>query len=932
MAKKSPGGKALNTLGVKPQKAIHPLKKPVKLQFVPFVSALVTAIANIAKFNLTGDAANLTGAVADVEKLVTATGLQTTPEELAGRLIVNALIRSWVDLLRDQAPFPETASPPDLDKVRKGFEQAVVTQQIELDGAFIKRPANLPLLETLKEPLQEWLHANGASVADARNVVRRLPEFFTYALHEEWGKNRAVYQPLLDALDTPFSEAKLWEQAWERYAARLQRQINESMFGESFGLVHVFVPLRAYTEEEVAPEKAEREVERFRGEREKKVRRTVVDLKDELTAWVDRRSKQATIRVIAGGPGSGKSSFAKMFAAQLAAKGKRALYVPLHLIDASLPLESAIGRFVSEQGLFPTNPLAPEAKEAHLVLLLDGLDELAMQGKASAEVTQKLIAEVQRYVSNRNQTEVRLQVLLGGRDVVVDMSRADLREPGQVLHLLPYFLNERDRRQYVDPQRLLAWDDRNVWWRNWGIAKGTDVTELPVPLRREDLEEITAQPLLGYLVALSFVRGQVNFAEADKVNLNTIYSDLIGAVHERTYAGNRLPAVRHLDIDPFSQLLEEVALATWHGDGRTCTAKVIESYCTKSGLGSFLKPFEKDAEAGAVRLLTAFYFRSGDGRHEGDRTFEFTHKSFREYLTARRITRALERMVEETDLRATRPPRGWDDRAALLHWVEIAGPSPLDGYILRFVHGEALLAGSEVAARWQSLLGRLISVGLRDGLPMEQLQPRPAYAEEAKQARNAEEALLVCMGRLAEVSGVLSQVEWPDKTSFAAMLGRLGVLPSWNNHLVMGYLSHLNLHKQDLEGANLMFAHLRGANLQSTDLQEANLFSADLLGADLQGAFLRGANLQRADLQRANFRDANFRGANLWEADLQGANLQNAKLQDANLQDADLRRTDLEDAILQDAYLHGAKANGETQWPDGFDPSAAGVIVDRSDV
>ncbi len=74
-------------------------------------------------------------------------------------------------------------------------------------------------------------------------------------------------------------------------------------------------------------------------------------------------------------------------------------------------------------------------------------------------------------------------------------------------------------------------------------------------------------------------------------------------------------------------------------------------------------------------------------------------------------------------------------------------------------------------------------------------------------------------------------------------------------------------------------------------------------GADLFGAGLEGADLSGADLNEANLKRAGLEGANLSGADLVGAKL---------------RWTN----------LTGAICDRNTVWPPGFDPTAAGVIID----
>lgn len=610
-------------------------KKPVKLQPLKFVSALGRAIYDGA----TSDWKNLGK---DAQEGIEAAGLSTEPGELLWALVLRALAGGVIALIDDTRPFPPDAVTPDQERLTEGLNRALGETALTLDRSFFERPGDLPLLGTLSAPLADWLHAHGASEADARSMTLRLPSYFTYALHQEWYERATEYAPLVQALDTPFAKAGERERAWERYAARLQRQINEPMLGEAFGVVHVYVPLRGYYEQE----EEENAAQKHRAEVPKKTVRHVINVDDELDAWVSAPGKDVlAVRVIAGGPGSGKSSLAKMFAARQSAKGKRVLYVPLHLIDPEGDIESAVGRFVKQQDILPANPLEGEK---HLILLLDGLDELAMQGKAAAEVTRKLIEEVRRLVENRNRDGVRLQVLLGGRDIVVQMSRSELRKPGQVIHLLPYHVRMKEEEEaYRDPQKLLRVDQRDVWWQNYGAAKGKPYDAMPSELKRRDLDEITAQPLLGYLVALQHDLGKTDFSKQEALNRNIIYHDLIRAVHERTYAGRRHPGVRGLELHDFLALLEEVGLSTWHGDGRSTTVTAIQKLCTRSGLDRLLDRFEEGAASGATRLLTAFYFRQQGQRTSGDKTFEFTHKSFGEYLAARRIVRAIEHGLRE---------------------------------------------------------------------------------------------------------------------------------------------------------------------------------------------------------------------------------------------------------------------------------------------
>jgi uncharacterized protein YjbI with pentapeptide repeats len=104
-----------------------------------------------------------------------------------------------------------------------------------------------------------------------------------------------------------------------------------------------------------------------------------------------------------------------------------------------------------------------------------------------------------------------------------------------------------------------------------------------------------------------------------------------------------------------------------------------------------------------------------------------------------------------------------------------------------------------------------------------------------------------------------------------------------------------------LEGAELMMADLQGANLRKADLYWALMQECDLRSACLAGASLRGANLQ----------GANFSGADLTCADFSQDNLGGATTLDG---------CDFSHADVNGAVWYGAVFDGDTVFPDGFDP------------
>ncbi|MEA5466767.1 pentapeptide repeat-containing protein [Leptothoe sp. PORK10 BA2] len=538
------------------------------------------------------------------------------------------------------------------------------------------------------------------------------------------------------------------------------------------------------------------------------------------------------------------------------------------------------------------------------------------------------VREVQDKVSLFNHRKTRLQVLMSGREVAVQES---FRDPCQILHVLPYFVPEGNREEengepYVDPKELLIHDQRDDWWQKYSAATQGSHGSLPPELNQGNLTEITAQPLLNYLVALSYVQGKLTVS--DETNLNTVYADLLNSVYERGYDDNRRhQAIGDMEKGQFIRVLEEIALAAWHGDGRTTTVKEIEDHCESAGLRKLLEIFEQGAAAGVTRLLAAFYFRQSGRIRSHEKTFEFTHKSFGEYLTACRIVRAMERIQKKLDQRQEDMEEGWDELAALKYWAEVCGPTRMDSYLLNFLRDEVALKDTKTVATWQTSFSNLIGVMLRQGMPMERIiQPSLRFHEANQWAINSEEALLAALNACALKTQRLSTIKWPTPEAFGTWIRRLqGQRTGPDNVVALLSLSFLDLSKVvlhfiDLYGASLGGASLGGASLVGASLDRARLDGASLDGASLDGARLGwasldgarldGASLDRASLDGASLVGARLIGAHLDGASLVGASLVGARLVGARLDGASLDRARLDGASLDGAHLDGASLVG----------------------
>lgn len=125
---------------------------------------------------------------------------------------------------------------------------------------------------------------------------------------------------------------------------------------------------------------------------------------------------------------------------------------------------------------------------------------------------------------------------------------------------------------------------------------------------------------------------------------------------------------------------------------------------------------------------------------------------------------------------------------------------------------------------------------------------------------------------------------------------------------------------------------LNGLVMQGADLRKTHLVYRELRGANFSEADLSGATLQGCDLRVADLSAAILANVTLHAADLRGANLSNAQLHETDLTEARLEGADLRGANITKSDVRATYDNS-TQWPDGFDPEAAGAVhVERSHI
>jgi len=147
----------------------------------------------------------------------------------------------------------------------------------------------------------------------------------------------------------------------------------------------------------------------------------------------------------------------------------------------------------------------------------------------------------------------------------------------------------------------------------------------------------------------------------------------------------------------------------------------------------------------------------------------------------------------------------------------------------------------------------------------------------------------------------------------------------------------------EVPGDSLVAANLDGLNLHRALLEEQDMSGASLVGTDLRGAFMWKTNLSQAKLDQASVITTDLRLAKLLGASLRQGRAMGCQFDEADLSGADLEGVDVGQASFVKARLHGARLlchrielasfagalfDNQTLWPPGFDPIAAGAVLE----
>lgn len=837
-----------------------------------------------------------------------AEGETETPESLVTLCVNRALVHAAMETL--------AAADRHRDRsraIKRTVEPTIITLD-DLDPEFLEDPESIPVRDKLERGVDIELTEAGFSAEQVRAFLGPLQDKFIIALRDLWKRMRLDGKTpralgVTPGLGPAAERARLWNEAekaliaWPDDADANTLFRDRELFPKPFSIRDIYVDLRAYEVLEDTDGGMDADVVARDRAEERKRRARRVDLMPAVTDWMND-ADGPPIRFVSGGPGCGKSTFARMLAADVAADPAwRVRCVELHMVGKG-DLWQWITDTTAKSRRQARAMIDGALAHRRVLLILDGLDELATRGPKGMERAAEIAGEISDRLQAFKADRSHVRALFLGRDLAVQRGEVAAFGRARTLHVMPLLPSD----DLIDS---LKWegdrpDDELVGLLNRKFDEGGVVTpRIPeASPAGSAVRELLATPvtqalLVRYLAAHPQAQdGDGGPGLLETLDRAILYYDVLKDTHARSWgrlSGTELNALPR--FEPFLRFMEDVALASFQESTRAASVEAIAKLLPDQALRSDLRLAARKSDIVPEQALLAFHVRfRGD---VGDRRIEFTHKSFADYLLARRLLRAAR---EKVDLGA---------------WGRLFGAFRIEMAVVDFLRPEAArwraggelvtgeIGGGEIAAAGvRDHLAGLLTETVGPGFPVASLTgamggamgDAPGTGHLARRVADAEVALLatldaVCRALDSEEQPARATIDWPDDWAAWRMIARQPP-PSDDFDVrmrrkpptdpVRECLGRL-IYVMDGAGPGNEESSIAGAAEEMSRPRRLRLDNAVLLGADLE----------RADLQRAVLRDANLEGAVLRGANLEGADLRRADLRRAVLRDADLRRADL---------------------------------------
>ncbi len=632
----------------------------------------------------------------------------------------------------------------------------------------------------------------------------------------------------------------------------------------------------------------------------------LVDIEEWVKTMLDDPDKKQRVLFIQGEAGRGKSVFCRMFADKVR-QALHPTFTPItirlrHLRALENNLTDTLENYLDTVDFVKSDSGWLTDKNTRFLFLLDGFDELLLEGRASGGL-QEFLEQVEMFGRGSHH-----RFLVTGRPLALQGIDRLLSQTKSL---------ERVALEPMDNSIRQTWLDK--WAAKVGTQEAIDFQQFLQACPDEIKNNLAREPLLLYLLARMHREQHLNvqtLAEAEGIKAKIrIYDESVKWVLDKQRQDENL-RLAGLESEDLRRFMTEAALCVVQSGNESAKVAMLEARLKDSN-DPVAKLIQKAREQPSLakesekkvlnNLLTAFYIKPASGDKGG--SVEFTHKSFGEFLFAERL---VESFLDWTR-KVKRRQREEDDVSTEVmdkQIYDLLGYGNLTLEIVSYLRGlwaeNSKLDLVYLFKRLQDFYLRWCDGEFIDAPPEKENLPLFKKEQLRKQLPERETPLglrqvdvyaglnvMILLWELHRYAKTKDELK--DQIAFHPC-GQPNTDKFDSERLlrIIGYSQCLDVFAfERILGVFLRRANLRGADLSGVNLTGVILFYANLMGASLRGANLSGANiiaadLSRAELSRTDLSGANLRGAILFYANLRGANLRGANLRGANLRGADL--------------------------------------------
>ena len=376
---------------------------------------------------ITGNVAGLASAFAEiVDAYRSVAPKNETPEQAACRFWRSAFVLAmtetivqnrWARMADDEAI--QTAIGNCLKSIFSPPDPAECTIE------HLEEPKTFPLYTKLREIFPHFVETIEEGTLMGDDAMRQeLDRRIDQAVVRIWVEEPSgKFQDAVERLGGPVQEGNRRRLAWKKHAGWLYDEVCRKPLplqdDPAVTLDKVYTPLRFASHELIAQTAGERPAELVR----KQDRERVIHvgwMEDALNGWLADEGKTGFLRVVAGGPGCGKTSFARRFALKIAEAGVwNVCFTEMKRMRFDGDLAANLAQHHAKTGYdtrLGGDPLEWQRTDRRpLLLVFDGLDELVRDDSAAVDTTESLVKKANGLAADLAREGLRVKCLVLGR-------------------------------------------------------------------------------------------------------------------------------------------------------------------------------------------------------------------------------------------------------------------------------------------------------------------------------------------------------------------------------------------------------------------------------------------------------------------------------------------------------------------------------------